>query len=105
MEINITDANFEQEVLKSDLPVLIDFWATWCSPCQAIGPIVEKIAEEYTGRLKVCKLNIDEAKTIASKYDVVSIPTLMVFKEGKPMDMLVGVVPEDEIKDMINDFI
>lgn len=105
MEIELTDANFEQEVLKSDLPVLVDFWATWCGPCQVISPLIAEIAEEYEGKVKVCKLNVDEAPVIASKYGIMSIPTLMVFKDGKSVDAVVGVVSKDEIKNVLNEYI
>lgn len=96
----ITDANFEEEVIKSDVPVLVDFWATWCGPCQTAGPIIEKIAGEYEGKVKVCKLNVDEGRQTAAQYGIMSIPTLNLFKDGKIVDQIVGVTPnfESDIK-------
>jgi len=102
--IEIKDTNFEDEVIKSQVPVLVDFWATWCGPCQTAGPIIEKIAGEYEGKAKVCKLNVDEGRQTASKYSVMSIPTLNFFKDGKVVDQIVGVTPdfEADIKTKIN---
>ena len=98
MEIKITDTNFEQEVLKSDIPVLVDFWAQWCAPCHMVAPVVEEIAKEYKGKLKVCKLNVDEAPDTASRYGVMSIPTLAIFKNGKVADKVVGALPKSELE-------
>ncbi len=97
MEITLTDANFEQEILKSDLPCLVDFWAPWCGPCQAVGPVVEEIAKEYQGKLKVGKVNVDEAPKVASQYGIMSIPTLSVFKNGERIDTVVGALPKEQI--------
>jgi thioredoxin 1 len=97
----ITDANFEHEVLKSSQPVLIDFWATWCGPCRAIAPVVEALAKEYTGKLKVGKIDIDQNPKVPTQYDVRSIPTLLVFKEGKVVGQIVGAVPRPKIEDLI----
>lgn len=96
------DDNFEGEVLKSDKPVLIDFWAPWCGPCKAIGPIVEELAAEYQGKIKVMKLNVDEAQKSALAYGVRSIPTLIMFKDGKVSDTLVGLVPKEKLETFIN---
>ncbi|MEO8666459.1 MAG: thioredoxin [Ignavibacteria bacterium] len=95
--IEITDANFEQEVLKSELPVLIDFWAVWCGPCKMIAPMVEEIAAEYEGRVKVGKLDIDNNQQVSVKYGIRSIPTLLIFKDGKIADQIVGAVPKASI--------
>ena len=95
--IEITDANFEEEVIKSDIPVLIDFWAVWCGPCKAIAPLVEEIATEYDGKVKVGKLDIDNNQAVSVKYGIRSIPTLLIFKEGKIVDQIVGVVPKAQI--------
>jgi len=102
--IEVNDTNFEDEVIKSQVPVLVDFWATWCGPCQAAGPIIEKIAGEYEGKAKVCKLNVDEGRQTAAQYSVMSIPTLNFFKDGKVVDQIVGVTPdfEADIKTKIN---
>ena len=101
MEIKITDENFKKEILESDLPVLVDFWAPWCGPCNMVAPIVEEIAKEYQGKLKVGKLNVDEAPKTASQYEVMGIPTLMVFKNGKVVEQMVGVATKKAIEEKI----
>ena len=98
MEIKITDSNFEQEVLKAGMPVLVDFWAEWCGACQMVAPTIKTIAEEYQGKLKVCKLNVDEGPKMSSKYEVMSIPTLMIFKNGQVIDKVIGVVPKTQLE-------
>ena len=102
MEINTNDANFKEVVLKSDLPVLIDFWAEWCMPCHMVAPTVKTIAKKYKGKLKVCKVNVDEAPKTSSEYGIMSIPTLAIFKGGKVVDKIVGVVPESELAPKID---
>jgi len=101
MEIKLTDENFEREVLKSDLPVLVDFWASWCGPCNMVAPVVKEIADEYEGKLKVCKLNVDEAGEVASKYKIMSIPALMVFKGGEIVEQIIGAVPKERIEEKL----
>ena len=96
-EITITKENFEQEVLKSDVPVLVDFWAVWCGPCQMVGPILSEIAEENEGKLKVGKVNVDEQPDLARQFGIMSIPTMMVFKNGEKVNQLVGAVPKEQI--------
>jgi thioredoxin 1 len=100
--IQITDSNFEAEVEKSDLPVLIDFWAVWCGPCRMIAPIVEELAGEFDGKAKIGKLDVDNNPGVASKYGIRSIPTLLIFKGGKKVDEIVGVVPKPMIVSKLN---
>jgi thioredoxin 1 len=97
MEIHLTDNNFKQEVLQSKLPVLVDFWAEWCMPCRMVAPVLEEIAEEYQGKLKVCKLNVDEAPQTSSEYGIMSIPTLVIFKNGEQIDRIIGVISKAEL--------
>lgn len=97
-ELTITSLNFESEVIKSNVPVLVDFWATWCGPCRMLAPTIEKLAEESDGSYKVGKINIDDELNLAVKYKVEVIPTLMLFKDGQVVDKSVGVLSIDEIK-------
>jgi len=90
----VTDGTFKQEVLESDVPVLVDFWAPWCGPCRMVAPVVDEIAEQYVGQVKVVKVNTDENPAVASQYGIRSIPTLMIFKGGQRVDMVVGAVPK-----------
>jgi len=98
----VTDATFQQEVLDSDLPVLVDLWAPWCGPCRMIAPIVEKLAREYAGRLKVAKLNVDDNPRTAAAYHVQGIPTLLIFKNGRVADRIVGVAPEPLLRGKVD---
>ena len=97
----VNDKNFTAEVLQSDIPVLVDFWATWCGPCRAISPIVEDLAKEFSGRVKITKLNVDENPSTPSQYGVRGIPALILFKEGKVLDQIVGSVPKARLKALI----
>ncbi len=90
----VTDESFENDVLGSTVPVLVDFWAPWCGPCRMVAPVVDEIAEQYEGQIKVVKLNTDENPSVASQYGIRSIPTLMIFKDGQRVDMVVGAVPK-----------
>jgi len=103
--IDITDANFETEVLKSQIPVLLDFWASWCAPCKMIGPFIEQLAGEYSGRIKVGKINVDEAEDISSRHGIVSIPTLVVYKNGQIVNQAVGAFPKQNIEALFKDFL
>lgn len=105
MEISVNDLNFEEEVLNSDLPVLVDFWAPWCGPCMMVGPVVEEIAREYQGKLKVCKVNVDESPITSAQYGVMSIPTLAVIKNGKIADKITGALPKDELEKLFKQHI
>lgn len=100
-EIKLTKQNFENEVIKSDKPVLVDFWATWCGPCRMIAPVISKIAEETDGRFKVGKVNVDEESELASMFRIMSIPTLMVFKDGKPVNTVVGLRSKADLLAML----
>jgi len=95
--VTLSPGNWEEEVVASPTPVLVDFWAVWCGPCRMIAPVVDEIAGEYEGRLKVGKVNVDEHSDLASKYGVMSIPTLMVFKNGQPVERIVGFQPKKEL--------
>lgn len=99
---SVTDSDFEERVLKSDLPILVDFWADWCMPCKMIAPIVEELSEEYDGRLSFAKLDVDSNPTTAMTYGVRSIPTLLVFKGGQPVDQIVGAVPKGALQKKID---
>jgi thioredoxin 1 len=99
--LEVTDASFDQEVLRSEQPVLVDFWAVWCGPCKAIGPIVDSIATAYAGKLKVAKVNVDENAATPSRFGIRGIPALLFFKGGKVADQVVGFVPQDVIEEKI----
>ena len=101
----VTSANFELEVLKSDIPVLIDFWAPWCGPCKALTPAVEKVAAQTEGKVKVMKCNVDECQDIAGRYSIMSIPTLLVFNKGEVSAQIVGLVRPEKIMEQLNPFL
>ena len=100
--LTFTDQNFEQEVLKSDQPVVVDFWAVWCAPCRLVAPTVDAIAEEYLGRAKVGKLNVDENQVVTSRYNIRGIPTLLVFKNGQVQEQIVGATSKDNIVKLLD---
>ena len=104
-EIQVTDANFEAEVEKSNIPVLVDFWAPWCGPCRMIGPVIDELAKEYAGKVKVCKLNTDENQDTAAKYQISAIPTILLFKGGKLAQQLVGLQPKEELKRQLDELL
>jgi thioredoxin 1 len=96
-----TDGNFEPEILKSDIPTMVDFWAPWCGPCHVIAPVVEELAKEYAGKVKVAKMNVDENPATPSRYGIRGIPTLILFKDGQVFDQIVGAVSRSRVEDMI----
>ena len=103
--ITVTGANFETEVLQSPVPVLLDFWASWCGPCRMVGPFVEQLAKEYSGRLKVGKVNVDEEADLAGRHGIVSIPTLVVYKDGQIANQVVGALPKQNIETLFKDLL
>lgn len=100
--IQASDATFEQEVIKSSLPVLVDFWAPWCGPCLMVAPVIEQIAETYQGRLKVVKVNVDENPGVSARYQIMSIPTLILFKGGQPVDSVIGALPKNQLVNFLS---
>ncbi|MFV0422106.1 thioredoxin [Oleidesulfovibrio sp.] len=101
MAVQVTDSNFEAEVLKSELPTLIDFWAPWCGPCRAMGPVIDELAAEFAGKVNIVKMNVDENPATPSKYGIRAIPTLILFKDGEVVEQITGAVSKSSIKDMI----
>ncbi len=102
MVMDISDQNFEDEVIKSALPVLVDLWAPWCGPCRMVAPVVDRLAEKYSGKFKFCRINVDENPQTAAKYKIMSIPTLLFFKGGEAVDTVIGAVPEQALQPKID---
>jgi len=103
--VEIDDNTFDQRVLQAETPILVDFWAPWCAPCKAVAPILDDLAEEYKGRLGIVRLNVDEAPQNATKYGISSIPTMILFKDGKPMSQIVGFRPKAELKKALDEIL
>jgi thioredoxin 1 len=101
--VDVTEETFDQTVLKAKTPVLVDFWAPWCGPCQAVAPILEELAAEYEGKIVIARLNVDESSTLAARYGISAIPNLIIFKEGKPVSQIVGYRPKAELKKALDE--
>lgn len=101
----LTDSNFQEEVIKSSLPVFVDFWAAWCGPCKMMASVVDELAKEYAGLIKVCQVNVDENPVIAGQYKIMSIPSFLFFKDGKVKDQLIGAVPKQKLKSKVAEFL
>lgn len=101
--LEVTELNFDAEVLKSAIPVVVDFWAAWCGPCKMIAPLVEEIAQEYAGKVKVCKLDVDANQSLAAKYGIRSIPSLLIFKDGSVVNQVIGAVPKGQLVQKVNE--
>lgn len=99
--LELTDANFEQEVVQSQDLVMVDFWAPWCGPCRVLGPVVEEIANEYNGKVKVAKLNVDDSQTVPAKFGIMSIPTIIFFKDGEEVERVTGAVPKNVLTEKL----
>jgi thioredoxin 1 len=104
-EVNVTNATFAQEVLEATVPVLADFWAEWCVPCRMVSPVLEKLAEEHKGKLKVAKINVDQESDLAAKYNIVSIPTILLFHKGQIARQQIGAAPRKVLEEMIKDYL
>jgi len=100
--LTVTDGDFDEQILKSNLPALVDFWAAWCGPCRTVGPVVAELAGEYAGKIKVAKLNVDDNKQTPGKYGIRGIPTLILFKDGQVVDQIVGAVQKSKIKELLD---
>jgi len=99
--VHVTDLNFDQEIINSDLPAMVDFWADWCGPCKMVGPVVEELAKEYKGKVKIAKLNVDQSREVTSRYGIRNIPTMIFFKNGKVVDTIIGAYPKSFLEERI----
>jgi len=100
--LHLNDSNFNSQVISSEVPVLVDFWAEWCGPCKKMAPVVDELSKEYTGKVKIAKVNVDSGKEAAAKFGIMSIPTFILFKNGKVVKQIIGVVSKDELKSVID---
>lgn len=105
MELTLTKANFDSEVLKSNIPVLVDFWASWCGPCKMVAPVIENLAKEYDGKVKVGKVNVDDEGVLAAEHGIVSIPTVIIFVNGKVVEKMVGAHSQDDYEDVLEKYL
>ncbi len=105
VSLHLNEQNFDKEVLKSDIPVIVDFWAEWCGPCKMMGPVFDELGKDYTGKIKFAKLNVDENNKLSEQFEVRSIPTLVVFKNGKEMDRMMGYHPKHVLKEQVDKFL
>jgi thioredoxin 1 len=103
--VAVSDGQFEEVVLKAGRPVLVDFWAPWCGPCRAVAPVVEELTKDFEGKVDFVKVNVDESPTVAAKYSIMSIPTLMIFKDGKPVQQFIGFRPKGDFQKALNNFL
>ena len=105
MELTLTKSNFDAEVLKSEVPVLVDFWASWCGPCKMVAPVIANLAADYEGKVKVGKVNVDDEGLLAAEYGIVSIPTVIIFVNGKPAEKIIGANSQDDYEDVLDKYI
>ena len=105
MALTFTEENFQQEVIESDIPVLVDFWAVWCGPCKMLTPTIEQLSEEFSGKVKIGKVNVDENQSLAAQFGIMSIPTIIIFKDGKVVEQFIGVQPKSVYAEALNKYV